>query len=348
MEIGICTFADLSPDPKTGLIISAEQRMKNLLEEMVLADKVGLDIFGLGEHHRSDFIVSNPVVAMSAGAALTKNIRFTSAVTVLSSADPVRVFQEFSELDLVSGGRAELIVGRGSFIESFPLFGNNLDDYDDLFKEKLELLLKLRQDEKITWSGNFRPSINDRGVYPRPVQKSLPIWIGVGGTPASVQRAGKLGLPLTIAIIGGYPEHFVPLVELYKNTAKANGHDELALCINSHGFVLEDSDEASKVYYPYYSAFMNKIGKERGWGPMGWDSFNQSKGPEGFLLVGNPEEVAAKIIKEYDLFGHQRFMMQISVGAMPHDKVLESIEVLGTKVAPLVRQELKRRKNKNS
>lgn len=343
MEIGVCTFADLSPDPKTGKTISAEKRMGHLLEEMVLADKVGLDIFGLGEHHRADFVVSDPVIPMAAGAVLTKKIRFTSAVTVLSSADPVRVFQKFAELDLLSGGRAEIMVGRGSFIESFPLFGYDLEDYDDLFNEKLSLLLAIRDRNEVTWSGKHRARINNLGVYPRPLQNPLPIWIGVGGTPASVIRAGKLGLPLTIAIIGGQPDQFVSLVQLYREMAHKYAHRNLPVCINSHGFIAEESAEAARIYFPYYSAVMNKIGRERGWSPMGWSAFEALRQPEGFLFVGSPEEVAAKILHEYDLFGHQRFMMQISVGALPHDKVLQSIELLGKKVAPLVKAELKRR-----
>jgi probable LLM family oxidoreductase len=342
MEIGVCTFADLTPDPKTGKTISPELRMKHLLEEMALADKVGLDVFGLGEHHREDFIVSDPSVPLAAGAALTKKIRLTSAVTVLSSADPVRVFQQFAELDLISGGRAEIMAGRGSFIESFPLFGYSLEDYDDLFSEKLELLLAIRNSEQVTWEGKHRSPIRGLSIYPRPVQKPLPVWIGVGGNPESVIRAGTLGLPMAIAIIGGQPIRFAPLVDLYREASAKSGHGRLPVAINSHGFVANDSKQAADTYFPGYSQVMNKIGRERGWKPMGRNDFEALRGPEGFLLVGSPEEVAAKILYEHELFNHQRFLMQVSVGAIPHDKVLESIELLGTKVAPLVRKELKK------
>lgn len=344
MELGVCTFADIAPEAEGGTIMP-QQRMKDLLEEFVLADKVGLDVFGLGEHHRPDFIVSDPAVVLAAGAALTKNIRLTSAVTVLSTRDPVQVFQEFSELDLISEGRAEIIAGRGSFIESFPLFGYDLEDYEALYAEKLDLLLDIRASEKVSWEGKFRPAMHDLGVYPRPVQQPLPVWIGSGGNPQSAARAGSLGLPLVLAIIGGRPAYFVPVVEVFRSAAKEAGHDpaKLPVAINSHGFIADTSEQASKDYFPHYSAMMNKIGRERGWKPMVYKDFEANRGPEGFLLVGTPEEVAEKILYEYDLFGHDRFLMQISVGTMPHDKVLRCIELLGTKVAPLVRKELKRR-----
>ena len=265
MELGLYTFADVGPE------IGPAQRLRNLVEEIELADQVGLNVFGVGEHHRPDYAVSSPAVALAAAAARTEDIRLTSAVTVLSSDDPVRVFQDFATLDLLSGGRAEIMAGRGSFIESFPLFGYNLGDYDELFTEKLELLLRLRESERVTWSGRHRAPLNDIGVYPRPVQDPLPIWIAVGGTPQSVVRAALLGLPLAIAIIGGQPENFAPLVRLYRQAAEEAGHDPagLSVSINSHAYVAETSQAAGEEFFPAYAAMMNRIGRERGWGPMG-------------------------------------------------------------------------------
>ena len=319
--------------------------MKDLLEEMVLADKVGLDIFGVGEHHRPDFIVSDPAVVMAAGAAITKKIRFTSAVTVLSTRDPVEVFQEFSEVDLISAGRAEIIAGRGSFIESFPLFGYSLDDYDELFMEKLGLLLMLREAEKVQWKGKHRPPIDDLGVYPRPVQNPLPVWIGSGGNPPSAIRAGALGLPLVLAIIGGRPDQFVQTVDLYREAGRQAGHEpaKLKVAINSHGYIAEDSKQAADEYFPAYSYMMNRIGRDRGWSPITRAEFDLRRSPEGFMFVGTPEEVAEKVLYEHKLFGHQRFMMQSSIGSLPHDKALHSIELLGAKVVPMVRKALKKK-----
>lgn len=342
MELGVCTFGDLGKDADGKGGVAPAERMKQLIEEMKLADKVGLDVFAVGEHHRPDMVVSDPAVVLAAGAAVTKKIRLTSAVTVLSSADPVRVYQQFAELDLLSGGRAEIMAGRGSFTESFPLFGYDLEDYDRLFQEKLDLLLQIRDEEKVTWAGEFRAPIEGRGIYPRALQQPLPVWLGVGGSPGSAARAGRLGLPMTIAIIGGRPDHFVPFVEIYRAALKESGHGNLPLAINSHGYVAEDSVQAGKDYFTAYSTMMNRIGRERGWKPMRWDDFEASRGPEEFLMVGTPEQVAEKILYEYELFGHQRFLMQISVGDMPHDKVLQSIELLGKRVAPLVRKGLKR------
>lgn len=336
MELGLYTFADVGPG------IDPARRLRDLVEEIELADQVGLDVFGVGEHHRPDYAVSSPAVALAAAAERTKNIRLTSAVTVLSSDDPVRVFQDFATLDLLSGGRAEIMAGRGSFIESFPLFGYDLGDYDELFAEKLDLLLKLRESERVTWSGRHRAPLDDIGVYPRPLQDPLPVWIAVGGTPQSVARAALLGLPLAIAIIGGQPEHFVPLTRLYRETASRAGHDlaRLPISINSHAYVAETSQRASDEYFPVYSAMMNRIGRERGWSPMSRAQFEAGRTPRGALVVGNPEEVAEKILYEYELFGHERFMAQISVGAMPHEKVMHAIELFGTEVAPAVRKEL--------
>jgi probable LLM family oxidoreductase len=339
MELGLYTFADVGPE------IEPARRLRDLLEEIELADQVGLDVFGVGEHHRPDYAVSAPAVVLAAAAASTRQIRLTSAVTVLSSDDPVRVFQDFATLDLLSEGRAEIMAGRGSFIESFPLFGYDLGDYDELFAEKLELLLKLRESERVTWSGRHRAPLDDTGVYPRPVQDPLPVWIAVGGTPQSVVRAALLGLPLAIAIIGGQPERFAPLARLYRETASRAGHDPalLPIGINSHTYVAEISQQASDEYFPTYAAMMNRIGRERGWPPMSRSQFEAGRSPRGALLVGSPEEVVEKILFEHDLFGNQRFMAQISVGALPHEKAMRAIELFGTAVAPAVRKELARR-----
>jgi probable LLM family oxidoreductase len=342
MELGVYTFADVMADAQTGEKISVEQRLRDLMEEIELADQVGLDVFGLGEHHRPEYAVSAPAVVLAAAAARTKKIRLTSAVTVLSSDDPVRVFQNFATVDLLSGGRAEIMAGRGSFIESFPLFGYDLDDYDELFEEKLELLLKLRAEEHVTWSGKCRPALDGQGVYPRPVQQPLPVWIAVGGTPASVVRAGTLGLPMALAIIGGEPARFAPLVNLYREAARRAGHDEtkLPVSINSHGFMADTSQQAGDIVYPSYAAMMNKIGRERGWSPLSRSAFEASRSPRGALLVGNAEEVIEKILVQHKIFGHQRFLMQASMGSIGHRDIMHAIELLGTKVAPVVRQEI--------
>jgi probable LLM family oxidoreductase len=334
MELGLVTFVDL-PAGRTG-----EQRMRELLEEAQLSEQVGLEVFGVGEHHRADFLVSSPVVALSAIAARTERIRLTSAVTVLSSADPVRVFQDFATLDLVSGGRAEIMAGRGSFIESFPLFGYDLDDYDELFAEHLDLLLALRDSERVTWAGRHRAGIDGRGVYPRPVQDPLPVWIAVGGTPQSVVRAGVLGLPLAVAIIGGPPERFAPLVQLYRAAAKEAGHDPatLSVAVNSHTFVGDPG-----TFWPAYGGVMRRIGRERGWPPMTRRQFDAARGRGGALLVGEPEEVAEKILFEHELFGNQRFLGHTSLGDLAHRDVMRSIERFGTEVAPIVRAEVARR-----
>ncbi|WP_341989891.1 LLM class flavin-dependent oxidoreductase [Azorhizobium sp. AG788] len=342
MELGLYTFAENTPDPATGRLLSPARRLANLMEEIALADAVGLDVFGVGEHHRPDYVVSSPAVVLAAAAARTTRIRLTSAVSVLSSDDPVRVFQQFATLDLLSGGRAEIMAGRGSFIESFPLFGYDLDDYDTLFTEKLELLLKLRDSEHVTWSGTLRPALTGQGVYPRPIQQPLPLWIAVGGTPQSVARAGHLGLPLAIAIIGGEPERFAPLVKLYREAARRAGRapETLAVGINSHGYVAETTEQAKAEFFPPYADVMTKLGRERGWPPSSRGQFEAQCGPRGALLVGSPEQVAEKIVFEHGLFGHQRFLMQMSVGTLPHAKLMKSIELFGTKVAPLVRAAL--------
>jgi probable LLM family oxidoreductase len=336
VEIGVYTFAELNEQDPAG-------RMRDLLQEVELAEQVGLDVFGIGEHHRPDFIVSAPAVVLAAAAARTERIRLTSAVTVLSSDDPVRVFQEFAEVDLISNGRAEIMAGRGSFIESFPLFGYDLDDYDALFEEKLELLLAMRGSVRVTWSGKHRAPIEDLAIYPRPVQDPLPVWLAVGGTPASAVRAGTLGLPMALAIIGGQPERFTPFVELFRRSAEEAGHPGLPVSINSHAYVADTSERAADEFFPGYATMMNRIGRERGWAPMERQSFDALRTLRGALVVGNPEEVVEKILYQHDLFGHQRFMAQMSVGTMPHAQVMRSIELFGTEVAPAVRAELNRR-----
>ncbi len=342
MEIGIYTFAERTPEAGTGRLVSAEQRLADLLEEIELADQVGLDVFGVGEHHRPDYVVSSPAVVLAAAAARTRRIRLTSAVTVLSSDDPVRVFQDFATLDLLSGGRAEIMAGRGSFIESFPLFGYSLDDYDALFAEKLDLLLALRAKERVTWSGRHRPALTGLAVYPRPVQHPLPVWIAVGGTPQSIVRAGTLGLPLALAIIGGMPERFVPMVELYRESARRAGHDPAALPvgINSHGYIADTSAGAADEAWLPYADTMGRIGRERGWPPPTRERFEAERSPSGALLVGDPRQVIDKILFEHELFGNSRFLMQMSVGTMPHDRIMRSIELLGSVVAPAVRKAL--------
>lgn len=341
MEIGIYSFVERTPDPRTGELVSARQRMSDLIEEVELAEQVGLDVFGIGEHHRSEYVVSAPAVVLAAAAARTRRIRLTSAVTVLSSDDPVRVFQDFATLDLLSNGRAEIMAGRGSFIESFPLFGYDLENYGELFSEKLDLLLLLRTHERVTWSGRHRPPLHDLPVHPRPVQHPLPVWIAVGGTPQSVIRAATLGLPMALAIIGGQPERFVPFVELYRQTAREAGHDpaELPISINSHGYIAEDSRQAADDAFPPYALTMGRIGRERGWPPPTRRQFEAERAPRGALLVGSPQEVIDKIMFEYELFRHDRFLMQMSVGTMPHAQIMRSIELFGTRVAPVVRRE---------
>lgn len=342
MEIGLSTFVETTPDVKTGEVISHAQRLREVVEEIVLADEVGLDVFGVGEHHRKDYAASSPAVVLAAAATQTKRIRLTSAVTVLSSADPVRVFQDFATLDAVSNGRAEIMAGRGSFIESFPLFGYDLNDYDELFDEKLELLLKICKSEKVTWSGKHRPAIHNLGVYPRPVQDPLPVWIGSGGTPQSAIRAGLLGLPLVLAIIGGRPVQFAAIVELYKRAAAQAGHDpaKLRVASHSHGFVAADTQTAADQFFPSTQQAMNVLGRERGWGHYDRASFDAARSFEGALYVGDPETVAQKIIHLRKQVGVTRFMLHVPVGSMPHEQVMKAIELLGTEVAPRVREEI--------
>lgn len=340
MEIGIYTFVENTPLPQSGKIRNPDERIRHLLEEIELADQTGLDLFAIGEHHREEYLSSAPSVLLAAAAARTRQIRLSSAVTVLGSEDPVRVHQQFTTLDLISGGRAEMMVGRGSFIESFPLFGYDLQDYDELFSENLELLLKLRESETIHWEGNHRAPIRGRDVYPRPVQEQIPIWVAVGGTPESAVRAGKLGLPMALGIIGGEPARFAPFANLHRSAAEKAGLPEPPLSINSHGFIAEDSKEAADVAFPAFATTMDKIGRERGWPPMSREQFDASIQLRGANFVGSPQQIVDKILYQHEIFRHQRFMLQLSVGSLPHDKLLKAIELLGTKVAPVIRREI--------
>ena len=341
MQLGIDSFAAAFFDEATGAQADAPEAMGRLLDRIEHADRMGLDVFGIGEHHRSEFLDSAPAVILAAAAARTKRIRLTSAVTVLSAADPVRVFQQFATLDLLSQGRAEMVVGRGSFTESFPLFGLKLDDYDSLFAEKLDLLLKIRANEHVHWSGRHRAPLTGQGIYPRPLQNPLPIWLGVGGTPESFVRAGTLGLPLMVAIIGGETHRFGPLVELYREAGKRAGHppDQLKVGLHSLGYVGETTREAADEFFPGYAQTFTKIGKERGWPPVTRAQFDAQTGPKGALLVGGPEEVAEKIGRHSAaLGGISRVSFQMDNAALPHAKLMRAIELLGTRVAPLVRQ----------
>jgi probable LLM family oxidoreductase len=342
LELGIYSFVETAFDPGTGQPVEPARRMQDLLEEIELADRVGLDVYGIGEHHRSDFAASSPAVILAAAAARTYHIRLTSAVTVLSSLDPVRVSQDFATLDLISAGRAEIMVGRGSFIESFPLFGYDLTHYESLFEEHLDLLLKLRENERITWSGMHRPALDNIGVYPRPVQDRLPVWIGVGGTPESAIRAGTLGLPMALGIVGGGIERFKPLVDLYRRFGQQAGHDasHLAVGLNCNGHVVENSSRAADEAFPYLAAAMEKIGRERGWSRFTRAQFEEACGPRGALFVGTPNEIIEKILLQHRLFGHRRCLIYMGAGGMPHEMIMHAIELFGAKVAPAVRAAL--------
>jgi len=337
MQVGIDSFAAFHVDTKKS--ISSSERLQRLVEQIEYADQIGLDVFGVGEHHRRGFLDSAPVVILGAAAARTKHIRLTSAVTVLSAVDPVRIFQEFATLDLLSGGRAEMVVGRGSFIEAFPLFGLKLDDYDSLFSEKLELLLKIRENEHVNWSGKYRPALTGQGIYPRPLQNPLPIWIGVGGTPESFVRAGILGLPLMVAIIGGQTPSFKPLIDLYREAGKRAGHlpHQLNVGIHSLGYVAESTPEAVDDFFPGYVHSMNEIGKERGWSPITRRDFEAQLGPNGALLIGNPEEVTEKIIRHSQaLGGISRFTFMMNPASLPHEKLMRATELIGSRIAPVL------------
>ena len=338
MQIGIDSFAAFDD---AGLPVSPAERLRRLVEQIEFADQIGLDVFGVGEHHRREFLDSAPAVILAAAAARTQRIRLTSAVTVLSAADPVRVFQEFATLDLLSQGRTEMVVGRGSSIEAFPLFGFNLEDYDSLFEEKLDLLLKIRDNEHVYWSGEYRPTLNGQGVYPRPLQKPLPIWIGVGGTPESFVRAGLLGLPLMVAIIGGETSRFRPLVDLYREAGRRAGHlpGQLKVGVHMLGYVAENTQEAVDDFFPGYAHTMTEIGKERGWPKMTRASFDSQRGPQGALLVGDPDEVVEKIVRQSKaLGGITRITFMMNPASLPHAKLMRATQLIGTSVAPALRR----------
>ena len=338
MQVGVDSFAAWDD---AGLSVSPSERLRKLVEQIEYADKIGLDVFGVGEHHRREFLDSAPAIILAAAAARTKRIRLTSAVTVLSAADPVRIFQEFATLDLLSQGRTEIVVGRGSFVEAFPLFGLHLEDYDSLFAEKLDLLLKIRGNEYVYWSGKYRPSLKGQGVYPRPLQNPLPVWIGVGGTPESFVRAGLLGLPLMVAIIGGETHRFRPLIDLYKKAGMQSGYstDQLKVGVHSLGYVAESTQEAVGDFYPGYARTMSEIGKERGWSKMTRESFDEQRGQKGSLLVGNPDEVAEKIIRHSKaLGGISRITYMMNPASLPHEKLMQATKLIGTRVAPILRE----------
>lgn len=340
IEVGIDSFATTFDD-NASVAASPSERLQGLVKLIEHADHVGLDVFGIGEHHRREFLDSAPALILAAAAAKTSRIRLTSAVTVLSAADPVRVFQEFATLDLISKGRAEMVVGRGSFVEAFPLFGLSLEDYDSLFAEKLDLLLNIRDNEHVHWSGQYRPELTGQGVYPRPVQNPLPIWLGVGGTPESFIRAGLLGLPLAVAVIGGETHRFRPLVDLYRQAWKSAGHppDKLKVSLHSLGYVAETTREAADEFYPGYMRSMNRIGKERGWSPVSRAAFDAQIGPKGALIIGDPDEVVEKIIRHSKaLGGISRVTFQMDPGSLSQEKVMRSIDLLGKRVAPALRE----------
>ena len=343
-ELGLYTFGDITPE--LGGSITPQQRLLDVVDEARLADEVGLDVFAVGEHHRADFPISVPAVVLAAIAERTERIRLSSSVNVLSSDDPVRVFQQFATLDLLSDGRAEIMAGRGSFTESFPLFGYDLHDYDSLFAEKLEMLLAIRASERVTWSGRHRPPIDDRGVYPRPIQDPLPVWVAIGGTPQSAIRAGVLGLPLALAIIGGEPGRFAPFAELHRRAAAEAGHDRLPFSINSHGFLADDSQAASDAAWPAAQLLMNRIGKERGFAPVTREVYEAGHGLQGHTFTGSPAQVIEKILYQHEVFGHDRFLLQFIVGSLEHAKVMHAIELFGTEVAPVVRAEIAKRTTK--
>lgn len=340
MQVGIDSFAAWD---NTGLSLSPSERLRKLVEQIEYADKIGVDLFGIGEHHRKEFLDSAPTVILGAAAARTQRIRLTSAVTVLSATDPVRLFQEFATLDLLSQGRVEMVVGRGSFVEAFPLFGLRLEDYDSLFAEKLDLLLNIRDNEHVQWSGEYRPALNGQGIYPRPLQNPLPIWLGVGGSPESFVRAGQLGLPLMVAIIGGKTHRFKPLVDLYRESGKQAGYsdDQLKVGVHSLGYVAESTKQAADDFFPGYSRTMTEIGKERGWPKMTRDHFEAQMGPQGALIIGEPDEVIQKIVRHSKaLGGISRITFMMNPASLPHEKLMRATELIGKQIAPALREEL--------
>ena len=336
------TFADMAPETVSEKGTNAHQRIQNLLEEVKLADELGIDVFGLGEHHRDDYSVSSPTTVLGAAAAITKDIKLSSAVTVLSSDDPVRVYQQFATIDLISGGRAEIMAGRGSFIESFPLFGYDLGDYNELFEEKLELLLEINKSEKVNWSGKLRAPIHNLGVYPRAVEGEIPVWLAAGGTPSSAVRAAKLKLPIMLAIIGGMPENFIPFINLYKKTAVESGTsaEDLQVGINNHVFIGENDEEIANAFFPHYAQMMDRVGRSRGWQPMSRQQFEFMRSKRGSLMVGSVEKVIDKIVLEHEMFGFTRFMAHTSLGTVPHELTMKSIQLYGNEVIPEVKRRL--------
>ncbi|MBD3615071.1 MAG: LLM class flavin-dependent oxidoreductase [Gracilimonas sp.] len=340
MELGIYTFVENTPNTDTAKVLHPAERLENLMEEIEMADKLGLDVFAIGEHHREEYVSSSPSTLLAAAATRTNNIKLSSAVTVLGSEDPVRVYQQFSTIDLLSKGRAEIMVGRGSFVESFPLFGYDLKNYEELFLEKLQLLLKLRESEVISWEGKHRPNIDSKGVYPQPYQEKLPVWRAVGGTPKSAYEAGAMGIPMAIAIIGGQPAQFKQMVEIHRQGAKDYNEPEQPISINSHGFIADTTQEAADIAFPAFKTTMDKIGKERGWPPMSRQQFDASITLKGANVVGSPQDIIDKIMYQHEIFGHDRFLLQMSVGSVSHDKLLRSIELFAKEVAPAVREKL--------
>ena len=344
IELGIGMFGDVQINSKTGKVQDAGQRMQEILEEIKLMDQVGLDFFGIGEHHRKDYAVAAPEILLAAAASVTKNITLGSAVSVISSADPVKLYQDFSMVDLLSDGRAEIMAGRGSFTESFPLFGNDMNDYDALFDEKLKLLLQLNENEEVTWSGRFRPPLNKQKIYPQPKEGKIPIWVAVGGTPQSVLRAAKLGLPVMFAIIGGTLERFEPLVEYYRHAWERSGHsmEDFQVGVHMHALFGEDSETIADWYYPYYSSQMDRIGKSRGWPAYEQKQYDFGRSKSGHLIIGDPEYAIDKILHAIELFGLTRFSAHMDVGAPDHKQMMKSIEIFGDKIAPKVREALKK------
>lgn len=343
IEIGLYTLGDIGTNPITGKTISAAQRVKEIVEAAKLADEAGLDVFGVGEHHRLDYATSSPAVVLAAIAQATKRIKLTSATTVLSTTDPVRLFEDFATLDLLSTGRAEIIAGRGAFIESFPLFGYDTSDYDALFSEHIELFLKLNENEKVTWNGQFRSPLRNAEIAPRPIQQELPIWVGVGGTPDSAIRAGKLGVGMAVALLGGHPARFKPLIDLYRKAGLEAGHEyeDLKVAITGHGYFSKTTEQAKEEYYPYYSNYWSYVNRQRGMssGKISQADFEQMTASDTALFVGSPQQIVEKILQQYELFGHQRFMVQIDIGGIPFEHVVKEIELLATEIAPIVRKE---------
>ncbi|MHC0037787.1 LLM class flavin-dependent oxidoreductase [Pseudoneobacillus sp. C159] len=349
IEIGLYTLGDISTDPLTGTPISASQRMKEIMEAAKLADEAGLDVFGVGEHHRLDYATSAVPVVLAAIAGRTKQIKLTSATTVLSTIDPVRLFEDYATLDLVSDGRAEIIAGRGAFIESFPLFGYDINDYDALFSENLELFLKLNENERVTWDGRFRSPLRNAEIAPRPLQDQIPIWAGVGGTPESAARAGRLGVGMTLAILGGEPVRFKPLIDLYRQSGIEAGHEleKLKVGVTGHGYFSKTTQQAKDEFYPYYSNYWNYVNRQRGMmsARITKSDFEQMAAPNTALFVGSPQQIVEKILHQYELFGHQRLMVQIDIGGIPFKKIAEGIELLAMEIAPSVRKEIQKESN---